>query len=83
MQISNNNSIIIIDEGKKNYQLIWINITKNMCKSKSNWNDTNESGFSLTLQQSTRHTVGYSKYDQLNEATDLLEHLNVDQHGNK
>ncbi len=56
---------------------------------------TNESGFSSTQepisstqltstqQQTARRTAGYSEYDQLNEETDLLEHLNIDQHGNQ
>lgn len=55
---------------------------------------TSESGFSstqepisstpstITQQQSARRTAGYSEYDELNEGTDLLEHLNIDQHGN-
>lgn len=55
---------------------------------------TNESGFSstqepisftqatATQQQSSRRAAGYSELDQLNEEMDLLEHLNIDQHGN-
>jgi Rad3-related DNA helicase len=55
----------------------------------------NESGFSSTQepisstqltstqQQSARRAPGYSEYDQLNEEADLLEHLNIDQHGNQ
>ncbi len=56
---------------------------------------TDESGFSstqeplsstqltTTQQQSARRAAGYSELDQLNEEVDLLEHLNIDQHGNK
>jgi Rad3-related DNA helicase len=56
---------------------------------------TNESGFSSTQeqfsstqltstqQQSTRRAPGYSELDQLSDETNLLEHLNIDQHGNK
>ncbi|CAF3484690.1 unnamed protein product [Rotaria sordida] len=55
----------------------------------------NESGFSstqeplsstqltVTQQQAARRSSGYSEYDQLNEEPDLLEYLNIDQHGNK
>jgi hypothetical protein len=55
----------------------------------------NESGFSSTQepisstqltanqQQSSRRMPGYSELDQLNEEIDLLEHLNIDQHGNQ
>jgi paraquat-inducible protein B len=55
---------------------------------------TNESGFSSTQeplsstqltstqQQTARRAAGYSELDQLNEETDLLEHLHIDQLGN-
>ncbi|UJR30615.1 hypothetical protein I4U23_018140 [Adineta vaga] len=55
----------------------------------------NELGFSSTQepisltqsttnqQQSARRIPGFSEYDQMNEETDLLEHLNIDQLGNK
>ena len=55
---------------------------------------TNGSGFSATQepildtqlgptqQSSTRRAAGYSELDQLNDEMDLLEHLNIDQHGN-
>jgi Rad3-related DNA helicase len=50
-----------------------------------------ESGFSSTQeplsstqqQQISRYAAGYSELDQLNEEVDLLEHLNIDQHGNE
>ncbi|CAF2940175.1 unnamed protein product [Rotaria sp. Silwood2] len=55
----------------------------------------NESGFSstqeplsstqltVTQQQAARRASGYSEFDQLNDETNLLDHLNIDQHGNK
>ena len=50
----------------------------------------NESGFSSTQEpfssvqlQSIDRTSRYVEYDQLNEEADLLEHLNIDQHGNR
>ncbi|CAF0915962.1 unnamed protein product [Rotaria sp. Silwood1] len=55
----------------------------------------NESGFSstqepisltqltVTQQQAARRAPGYSELEQLNEETDLLNHLSIDQHGNK
>lgn len=55
---------------------------------------TNESGFSLTQEPFTstklastqdslaRCVAGYSEYDEFNNEMDLLEHLNIDQHGN-
>lgn len=55
---------------------------------------TTETGFSCTQEplsitqltstqrQSARRCAGYSEVDQLNEEIDLLEHLNIDQHGN-
>ena len=55
---------------------------------------TTETGFSSTQEplsatqltstqrQSTRRTAGYSELDQMDEETNLLEHLNIDQHGN-
>ena len=55
---------------------------------------TNEAGFSSTQeplsatqltptqQQSARRVAGYSELDNLNDETNLLEHLNIDQQGN-
>ncbi len=53
---------------------------------------TTETGFSLTQestqspsstqQSTTRRSAGYSEFDQLNEEMNLLEHLNIDEHGN-
>lgn len=55
---------------------------------------TNEAGFSSTQeplsatqltsaqQQSARRVAGYSEFDNLNDEMDLLDHLNIDQHGN-
>ncbi|CAF3501536.1 unnamed protein product [Rotaria socialis] len=55
----------------------------------------NESGFALTQEplssshltssqrESTHRASGYSEYDELNDDTDLLDHLRIDQHGNQ
>lgn len=115
MQMSINNSVIIIDEAhniedcaresmkfemrKYDFDTALDEFRSNqkaleMAQIKAAQLITNESGFSCTqvpisstpvnsTQQQLSHRIaGYSEFDEMNEEMDLLEHLNIDQHGN-